>query len=416
MDRRSWLKIYGSLNRVTALGIATKADAMVCAKTDCSRLRTLVLLLVILCCAQSGYAQYPPADFSRNPFLLVVPVDLAVPKPPAAFQGTDRKFHLVYELHITNFSKVDLVLRQLDVLDDSSGSALASYSGKELRGRLQNLAGRTVNQTLSSGTEAVVFIWLDFADVTNTQRLRHRLEVAAPAFSRFGLQTVEGGSTQVTGEARVIGPPLRGGEWWAALGPSNRSGHRRTLIAVDGKARIPERYATDWAKEQNGEILKGDPSRNSSYFGYGAEVLAVADGTVVSVLDGLPENRPEGQSYPVPMNLKNVGGNNIVLDIGQQQFAFYAHLQPHTIRVHTGDHVVRGQVLALIGNSGNATGPHLHFQLSDTNSELGTEGLPFVIDSVELIGNASGEKISLLPRPEVLNRVLPLEDDIVRFP
>src|SRR6516225_8178668 len=64
VDRRSWLKMYGFLNRVTELGIATIADAMVCAKTDSSRLRTLVLLLVILCCAQTGYAQYPPADFS----------------------------------------------------------------------------------------------------------------------------------------------------------------------------------------------------------------------------------------------------------------------------------------------------------------------------------------------------------------
>jgi len=73
-------------------------------------------------------------------------------------------------------------------------------------------------------------------------------------------------------------------------------------------------------------------------------------------------------------------------------------------------------VLALVGNSGNATGPHLHFQLSDANSELGTEGLPFVIDSLELIGRISDEKFTPLPHPEHLDHVLPLEDDVVRFP
>jgi hypothetical protein len=59
-------------------------------------------------------------------------------------------------------------------------------------------------------------------------------------------------------------------------------------------------------------------------------VLAVADGPVAAILDGLPENVPDAKSYPVPMNLTNMGGNNIILDIGEKQFAFYAHLQPHT--------------------------------------------------------------------------------------
>jgi murein DD-endopeptidase len=380
------------------------------------QMRALLWCLTILCCASSGRAQYPPADFSKNPFLLGVPVDLAVPAQPVLFQGTDQKFHLAYELHITNFSKAEILLKQVEVIDDSSGAVLASYSGKELRDRLRSLVGRAASQSLSGGMGAVVFIWLDFTNDDVPKTFRHRLRVATPALTRDKAQAIEGGHTRVAGEARVIGPPLRGGDWWAANGPSNHSGHRRTLIAVDGKARIPERYATDWSKLQNGELVKGDPSKNSSYFSYGAEVLAVADGTVVSVLDGLPENRPEGQTYPVPLTLKNMGGNNLIVDIGQQQFAFYAHLQPHTIRVKVGDHVNRGQLLALAGNSGNATGPHLHFQLSDANSELGTEGLPFVIDSLEMVGRVSGEDFKLRSHPEPLYRVLPLEDDVVRFP
>lgn len=378
-------------------------------------IRPLLAGLIILLCSPT-HAQYPPADFKKNPFLLGVPVDLSVPEPPVAFQGTDRKFHLAYELHLTNFSKADLMLKQLEVLDDSTGNVLAIYSGSGLKERLRSLASRTPSQSLPEGSVDVVFVWLDFTSAVTPRALRHRLQVTAPAFPRYGVQATEGGSTRVDGEARVIGAPLRGGDWWAANGPSSHSGHRRTLIVVNGKARIPERYATDWSRLQNGELSKGNPAKNISYFSYGAEVLAVADGTVVAALDSLPENRPDAQSYPVPMTLANMGGNNVILDIGQHQFAFYAHLQPNSIRVRLGEHVVRGQVLALVGNSGNATGPHLHFQLSDANSELATEGLPFVIDSVEIVGKVQGEDFKALPHSELMNHVLPLEDDVVRFP
>ena len=380
------------------------------------RLLSLLSYLIILSGAPAALAQYPPADLSKNPFLLGVPIDLTVPEQPSVFQGTDQKLHLAYELHITNFSKTELLLKRVDVVDASSGSVLASYSGKELGDRLSSLAGRAAKESLPRGAGAVVFIWLDFGNADFPKTLRHHIEAAAPAFASFGVQGIEGGATQVEAETVVIGPPLRGGNWWATNGPSNHSGHRRTLIAVDGKARIPERYATDWSKLQDSELFKGDASKNSSYFSYGEEVLAVADGTVVSVLDGLPENAPDAKSYPIPMNLKNMGGNNIILDIGQKRFAFYAHLRPHSVRVKMGDHVIRGQVLALVGNSGNATGPHLHFQLSDANSELGTEGLPFVIDSLELVGKVLGDDFKPLPHPEHLQRALPLEDDVVQFP
>lgn len=379
-------------------------------------LGAFIFYVIVFCSGPAAHAQYPPPDFSKNPFLLGVPVDLTVPTQPAVFQGTDRKFHLAYELHITNFSKAELLLKHVEVIDGSTGTVLASYSGNELGDRLRSFAGLSASQSLPGGSGAVVFIWLDFTNADTPRTLRHRVEVTASAFPSYGVQAIEGGTAQVEGVARVIGPPLRGGNWWAANGPSNHSGHRRTLIAVDGKARIPERYATDWSKLQNSGLLEGDGSKNSSYFSYGAEVLAVADGTVVSLLDGLPENSPDAKSYPVAMNLKNMGGNNIILDIGQKQFAFYAHLQPDTVRVKVGDHVVRGQVLALVGNSGNATAPHLHFQLSDANSELGTEGLPFVIDSLELVGRVSGEDFKPLAHPEHLERVLPLEDDVVQFP
>jgi murein DD-endopeptidase MepM/ murein hydrolase activator NlpD len=57
----------------------------------------------------------------------------------------------------------------------------------------------------------------------------------------------------------------------------------------------------------------------------------------------------------------------VILDLGGGRYAFDAHLQPGTIRVKPGDRVRTGQILDLVGNSGNSTEPHLHFHLPDGN-------------------------------------------------
>lgn len=77
----------------------------------------------------------------------------------------------------------------------------------------------------------------------------------------------------------------------------------------------------------------------------------------------------------------------------------YAHLQPGSIRVRVGDRVGRGDVIGLVGNSGNSIGPLLHFPISDSNSLLATEGLPYVIDAWERL-HASGsweQRVNELP-------------------
>jgi murein DD-endopeptidase MepM/ murein hydrolase activator NlpD len=110
----------------------------------------------------------------------------------------------------------------------------------------------------------------------------------------------------------------------------------------------------------------------------------VADGVIASVKDGIPENIPGATSRAVPITLDTVGGNYVVLDLGDDRFAFYAHLQPGSLRVKVGDRVRRGQVLGLVGNSGNSTQPHLHFHVTNGNSPLGAEGIPYAIGSFEV--------------------------------
>ncbi len=109
------------------------------------------------------------------------------------------------------------------------------------------------------------------------------------------------------------------------------------------------------------------------------------------------------------------------MNLGDGVYAFYAHLQPGSIQVKAGDKVRRGQVLGLVGNSGNSTEPHLHFQLSDANSPLGCEGLPYALSTFEVEGripSLQGDKLAWTPfaTPEQRQAEMPTENVVVRFP
>lgn len=58
-------------------------------------------------------------------------------------------------------------------------------------------------------------------------------------------------------------------------------------------------------------------------------------------------------------------GNMIVLAHGDDVFTVYAHNKKN--KVKKGQRVERGQVIALVGNTGRSTGPHLHFEIRVKN-------------------------------------------------
>ena len=317
-------------------------------------------------------------------------VDIQVPAAPTPFPGGG-KTHLVYELRVNLASANDSEFRRIDVI---AGSPLASFSGHDLSRMMPSTR-------VKAGSLAVVYMWITLADGEAVPTsLKHTIVLQD--------RTLSGPEVRVaTGPLPALGPPLHGEGWLAVNGPNNESVHRRAGIPIHGFTPIAQRFAIDWVKVgPNSSTFKGDRKNNESYFAYGAEVLAVADGVVTEIKDGIPQNVP-GDSRAVPMNLETLGGNHILMDMGQGRFAFYAHLQPGSLRVKAGDHVTRGQVIGLVGNSGNSSEPHLHFHVCDRDSPLISEGMPYVLESFGLRGkNKQYEK---------RERELPLSGDLVRF-
>ena len=126
-----------------------------------------------------------------------------------------------------------------------------------------------------------------------------------------------------------------------------------------------------------------------SYPYFGADILAVSDGPVVAAVDGLPEQVP-GRT-PTGLKLDEYAGNHIVQDLGNGNYALYAHIKTGAVKVKPGDPLTTGQVIGSVGNSGNSDAPHLHFHVMSTPDPLRSDGLPFVFSSFELDSRVVGE-------------------------
>jgi hypothetical protein len=145
------------------------------------------------------------------------------------------------------------------------------------------------------------------------------------------------------------------------------------------------RYAYDLVPvDAAGESHRGDGEDNAQWLGFGAPVLASADGVVVSVENAQPDNRQfdQGKLATQPWVLF---GNYVLLDYGNGRFGVYAHLQQGSVRAKVGARVHRGDALARIGASGSAMFPHLHYQVQDGQT-LQAEGLPSYFENLRAPG------------------------------
>jgi Peptidase family M23 len=360
----------------------------------------------------------------------LTPIVAEVPQAPIPFAGSDGQTHLVYELEATNFTDGETTIDQLEVLDADTGDAVATLDAQEVAGRLQPAGLRDAAESLAPSTTARVFLHVTFAEAGEVpDRLVHRLSLEGEAIPPDQQPlTEEVGLVEVNRRnVVVIGPPLRGSNYIAADSCCDATRHTRAALPVNGRVWISQRYAVDWEQlDDDGRVYSGDKEDPESYTIYGQEAIAAADGTVVKVIDGLPEQEPG--ELPQGISPEEADGNAVILDLGGGNYALYAHFQPGSIRVKEGDRVRRGDVLALVGNSGNSLAPHLHFHVMSGTLSLASNGLPYLVDSFTVTGQTPGTdafdeaeaegtplEVDPVEPAETVTEAMPLDQYVVSF-
>lgn len=92
-----------------------------------------------------------------------------------------------------------------------------------------------------------------------------------------------------------------------------------------------------------------------------SEVIAHSDGEVIMVRNNYTrQNEQSGDSY----------GNYVKIKHSNDYYTLYAHLKYNSIPVKVGDKVKKGERIGTMGNTGRATGIHLHFEVFKGNNKI----------------------------------------------
>lgn len=151
-----------------------------------------------------------------------------------------------------------------------------------------------------------------------------------------------------------------------------------------------QRYAYDFfIRNNDGATFTGERKKLENYFCFTKNVLAPADGVVVSVVNHFP-NTPIVEEGKADCSASDVRGNHIIIRHSKHEYSVIAHLLPNSICVKKDDRVSRGQVIAKCGNSGNTSEPHIHFQVQYGKSFALSAGLPILFAHIII----DGEKMS----------------------
>lgn len=346
---------------------------------------------------------------------------------PWAVKGSDGRFHAVYEVRLVNATP--LPWRVTSVTARTSSRVLARWAGRRVRTVLRSL--RTGEDTRVVGPGEGALAHLTFSTRARMPgRIVHVLRLANPRPANGAPRRV----VEVAARTRVIrrapavlGPPLRGDRWIAADGCCLARRHVRAFQPVGGGMFVAQRFAIDWERvDENGRLWVGDESVLTNWRGYGENIHAVAGGTVVRAIDGLPNQVPG--ALPQGLDPRQADGNAVFQRLRDGRIVMYAHMIPGSVTVEAGDRVVRGQILGRLGNSGNSSAPHLHLHVVDRDAIFAANGLPYVFSRYEVTGRvastAAFNHAEATGAPVRLGRVrtgprrdeLPLDQVIVTWP
>lgn len=362
---------------------------------------------------------------------------------PIPVKGSDGRFHVAYELQVLNYAPYPAVITSLDTVS-SDGAVVTSRSQEQVRSLTMivpelSASGAPATGIPAGGTGFLVLedVYPDRGSVPDS--VTHRISATfspteagvdpRAALWPSSVTETSGPVTISTEEPVVIGAPLEGPGWVAGSGCCDvLNFHRNVLLPVGGSVNAGERFAIDFTSivpdlavgselTAEMELRPGtDGTKSQDYLAYGAPVLAVADATVVKVVSDVPDTSPGGDPTGEGLTVNGLGGNVVVLQLAPDLFAFYFHLAPDSVTVEVGDTVTKGQPIARLGNSGNSSSPHLHFQLGRSRQAFSGENVPYVFDEFVVKGTLTEAGLVPEPAPGARRVELPLHENVVDFP
>ena len=172
-------------------------------------------------------------------------------------------------------------------------------------------------------------------------------------------------------------------------------------------------------------------AENEQWFAWEEDIVAIADGEVVLLGSGYPQNVAPGEldenaglcnftakglcdaidHCPNQPDGFPGSGNQVVLHHDNGEYSTYAHML--TTEVICGETVSRGEVLGIVGNSGTSGAPHLHFSTLDKAGpeEPGVDNFPAYFNNIAFAtksGDPPKQQLDVsLPTNTFLSSILP---------
>jgi len=149
------------------------------------------------------------------------------------------------------------------------------------------------------------------------------------------------------------------------------------------------RYAYDLMNvDANGNMYSGSPYKKESWYSYGKPVIVPLEGRIAAIQNTIPDNEYDGKAVKSPTLDPKADpegmGNYVIIQHANGEYSMLLHLKQGSISVKVGQQVKAGEQVGLVGFSGAAFYPHLHYSVTNGAKELAAEGLPNYFNDYKL--------------------------------
>jgi hypothetical protein len=357
-------------------------------------LRSIAAVLVLL--AQPGFAQLG----TKAP----VTVRVLPEKPLIEHRGPIRMLNFDFLLQNTDAAPLHLNRIQISLYDTSE--KLVWQRELDENGHPSGMSTIEDRELKPKGSIAVFNPFYQFGPELPLTRMVYRFFFNAPGyetetpldFQSYAEVTVS--PEEFAGKTDLILPVKQrslifdGHDFYAHHRRQSPASAAFQKLGLRGNA---VRYAYDFCPvNESGLMYKDDnPYKKGNWYGYGAAVVAPGAGVVVAAVNDTPENDYKDKAVvyaPIPESelQRSLSGNYVVIDHGNGEFSYFAHMRPGSVRVKKGDRVQQGQQIGEIGFAGDAFIPHLHYMLIDDPDILKAESVPSYFRNFRrVLGSAS---------------------------